>query len=585
MSEKPLLEGVFCCPNEVRTPPLFARTHNFQLKSCLSCLGVCIPPHYDIRVNESLFPILNSSTAEETYSVSCSTCSLTPARSEELDKPQSNCGVVGVFNHPNASVMAYYALHSLQHRGQEAAGILSAEWHEAPEGRQRRFNIHKDHGLVLSIFQDPKILTDVLAGDAAIAHNRYSTTGASGKIENIQPFYMNYRQGNFGLAHNGNLTNTQTLRNELASQGTLFQTSTDSELILHLIARSKETDQLLKIRDALRQTLGAFSLTMLTDKALVAARDPHGIRPLSIGRLKRPDGEWAYMVASESCAFDIVNAEYIRDVEPNEIVVIDEHTVETGKITSLQIADEAPLARHCIFEYVYFARPDSKIFEENVDKVRRRLGKNLAAESPVPPKADRRLTVINVPDSSNTATLGYVSQNNKEGNPSKYEIGLIRSHYVGRTFIQPGQDNREMKVKVKFNVVKGVLRNRKVVVVDDSIVRGTTSKSLVKLIREAQPAEVHLRITSPPITHPCKYGMDFPSKEELIANDHNLNIEEIGESLGVESLRYLSIEKLLASVPHHNKKGEPISYCTACFTGIYPVPIDDAAMNQRENDD
>jgi amidophosphoribosyltransferase len=341
----------------------------------------------------------------------------------------------------------------------------------------------------------------------------------------------------------------------------------------------------MQIRDALRQTLGSFSIAMLTDHALYAARDPHGIRPLSIGRMKRPDGEWAYMVASETCAFDIVGAEYVRDVEPNEIVIIDRHTVETGKIRSLHIADEKPPTHHCIFEYIYFARPDSKIFEENVDKVRRRLGKNLATESPVSKNGDKRLTVINVPDSSNTATLGYVSQNNKEGNPSKYEIGLIRSHYVGRTFIQPGQDNRQMKVKVKFNVVKGVLRNRKIVVVDDSIVRGTTSKALVKLIREANPSEVHLRITAPPITHPCKYGMDFPSKGELIANEYQQNVDEIGEALGVESLKYLSIKKLLDSVPHTNKKGEPIGYCTACFTGNYPVPIDDTAMSQTQNDD
>ncbi|HET9136393.1 MAG TPA: amidophosphoribosyltransferase [Candidatus Kapabacteria bacterium] len=502
-----------------------------------------------------------------------------------MDKPRSNCGVIGVFNHPNAAVISYYALHSLQHRGQEAAGILSSRWEKNGSAAKRKFSIHKDHGLVLSVFQDSKILTDTLAGDAAIAHNRYSTTGASGKTENIQPFYMQYRSGNFALAHNGNLTNTATIRRELNEQGTIFQTSTDSELILHLVARSNEKEQIGQIRDALRKTLGSYSLVMLTDTALIAARDPHGIRPLAIGRLKRPDGEWAYMVASETCAFDIVGAEYVRDVEPNEIVVIDNHTVETGKITSYQIADEKPLAHHCIFEYIYFARPDSKIFEENVDKVRRRLGKNLAMESPVTKNGDKRLTVINVPDSSNTATLGFVSQNNKEGNPSKYEIGLIRSHYVGRTFIQPGQDNREMKVKIKFNVVKGVLRNRKVVVVDDSIVRGTTSKSLVKLLREGSPKEVHLRITSPPLTHPCKYGMDFPSKGELIANRHEQNADQIGESLGVESLRYLSVEKLLESVPHTNKKGDPISYCTACFTGEYPVPIDEAAMTQVENDD
>ena len=472
----------------------------------------------------------------------------------------------------------------LQHRGQEAAGILAARW-ENGGSKKRRFAVHKDHGLVLSIFSDHKILTDALAGDAAIGHNRYSTTGASGKTENIQPFFMDYKKGNFGLAHNGNLTNTRELREKLKTLGTIFQTSTDSELILHLVARSQETEQIEQIRDALRQTLGAYSLTMMTDTALIAARDPNGIRPLAIGRIKRPDGQWAYMVASETCAFDIVSAEYLRDVEPNEIVVIDRHTIETGQIKSLKIQENPPVPTHCIFEYIYFARPDSKIFEESVDKVRRKLGKNLATESPVTNENNKRLTVINVPDSSNTATLGYVAQNNKEGNPSKYEIGLIRSHYVGRTFIQPGQDTREIKVKVKFNTVKGVLRNKKIVVVDDSIVRGTTSKALVKLIREAGPKEVHLRITAPPITHPCKYGMDFPSKAELIANSFHCDAKEIGDSLGVESLSYLSIGKLLDSVPHTNTKGEKIGYCTACFTGNYPVPIDEDAMNQEQNDD
>ena len=527
-----------------------------------------------------------SQGGDSEYQVSCLTCPKASHHNEkpEIDKPKSNCGIIGVFNHPEASVITYYALHSLQHRGQEAAGILAAKW-ENGNAKRRKFTVHKDHGLVLSIFQDHKILTDTLAGDSAIGHNRYSTTGASGKTENIQPFFMDYKKGNFGLAHNGNLTNTRELREKLKTLGTIFQTSTDSELILHLVARSQQSEQIEQIRDALRQTLGAYSLAMMTDTAIIAARDPHGIRPLAIGRIKRPDGQWAYMVASETCAFDIVNAEYLRDVEPNEIVVIDRHTVETGQIKSLKIEENPPTPTHCIFEYIYFARPDSKIFEESVDKVRRKLGKNLATESPVTNDNNKRLTVINVPDSSNTATLGYVAQNNKEGNPSKYEIGLIRSHYVGRTFIQPGQDSREMKVKVKFNTVKGVLRNKKVVVVDDSIVRGTTSKALVKLIREAGPKEVHMRITAPPITHPCKYGMDFPSKAELIANDFHSDAKEIGDSLGVESLSYLSVGKLLDSVPHTNTKGEKIGYCTACFTGHYPVPIDEDAMNQEQNDD
>ncbi len=504
---------------------------------------------------------------------------------EDFDRPRCHCGVVGIFNHPEAAVNAYYALHSLQHRGQEAAGILVGRTETNGHGPARKFAIHRNNGLVLEVFKEPGLLTRTLAGDVALAHNRYSTTGASGKLENIQPFFMNYREGNFGLAHNGNLTNTRVLREDLKQKGTIFQTTTDSEIILHLIARSNAGDQIGQIQDALRTVRGAYSLAMMSDTSLIAARDPNGIRPLAIGRLKRADGAWAYIVASETCAFDIIGAEYIRDVKPNEIVIIDAHTVATGEIRSVTIVDDPPVPTHCIFEYIYFSRPDSKIFEENVDRVRRKLGKKLAHESPVQPEPGRKVTVINVPDSSNTATLGYASENQKMGNATKYQIGLIRSHYVGRTFIQPGQDNREMKVKVKFNTVKGVLKDRRVVVIDDSIVRGTTSRSLVKLIREAEPKEVHLRITSPPITHPCKYGMDFPSKGELIANQHGCNAKEIGEALGVDSLEYLSIDRLLESVPHVNSEGKSIGYCTACFTGNYPVPIDDIAEKQVANDD
>ncbi len=529
----------------------------------------------------NVMPSNQTTLAPEDIELPILTVAGEPNRDRFLDKPESNCGVIGIYNHPEASVIAYYALHALQHRGQEAAGILAAHWEEHPKGRRRRLRIHKDNGLVLDVFKDHKILSEVLVGDAALAHNRYSTTGASGKIENIQPFFMQYRMGGFGLAHNGNLTNTHRLREELASQGTIFQTSTDSELILHLVAHSQQEHQIDQIREALQKTRGAYSLAMLTDTSLVAARDPHGIRPLAFGRLKRPDGAWAYMVASETCAFDIVGAEYIRDVHPNEILIIDDRTVATGEVHSTHVVEHAPKPTHCIFEYIYFARPDSKVFEENVDKVRRKLGKTLAIESPVPADPGKKVTVINVPDSSNTATLGYASQNQKLGNQTKYQIGLIRSHYVGRTFIQPGQDRREMKVKVKFNTVKGVLKDKKVVVVDDSIVRGTTSKALIHLIREAHPREVHLRITAPPITHPCKYGMDFPSKAELIAN-HHANEEEIGNELGVESLRYLSVKKLLESVPHKDRSGREIGYCTACFTGHYPVPFDDET---QENDD
>ncbi len=486
-----------------------------------------------------------------------------------IDKPLCNCGVVGVYNHPQAAVITYYALHALQHRGQESAGIVASRPSRSRPGR-RSFATHKDHGLVLDIFKDENILMETLRGDASIGHNRYSTTGSNVKRANIQPFFVQYHHGNLALAHNGNLTNTRTLRRTLSNDGVLFQTTTDSEIILHLIARSTEDTTVLRIRDALRQVRGAYSLTILTEDGLIAARDPHGFRPLCIGKL----GD-SYVVASETCALDIISAEYVREVNPNEIVVINDKTVATGEMGSYLIDDVTPRPAHCIFEYVYFSRPDSKIFGHSVDKVRRKLGKRLAEDSGVmanPPGG--KVVVINVPDSSNTATLGFQRINQTtHGQDTRYEIGLIRSHYVGRTFISPGQSNREMKVKTKFNVVRGVLEGQQVVVVDDSIVRGTTSKALVNLIKEANPREVHLRISSPPITHPCKYGMDFPSKEELIANSYKLNIEAIRDSLDVDSLCYLSTEALLDSVPHDNGEG----YCTACFTGNYPVEIDSEA--------
>jgi amidophosphoribosyltransferase len=485
---------------------------------------------------------------------------------DEIDKPRSNCGIVGVFNHPQASIMTYYALHALQHRGQEAAGITT--FYPDEKTGKKRFAYNRGEGLVLDVFSDPHILTDVLKGDSAIGHNRYSTTGSS-KRANIQPFTMRYNSGILSISHNGNLTNTDTLWKQLQDDGAIFQTTSDSELFLHLIARSKEKSINERIREALRTAKGAYSLVILTEDSLIAARDPHGFRPLSIGRLKVGD-KYSYIVASETCAFDIISAEYIRSLEHNEMVVINRKTLETGKIESYKIDALTPTSHHCIFEYIYFSRPDSKIFNHNVDKVRRKLGKNLAEESPVKGDGVEKVTAIAVPDSGNTATLGFVNISNKKSNPTVFEIGLIRSHYVGRTFIAPGQDNREFKVKVKFNPVKGVIENRNIVVIDDSIVRGTTSKSLISLIREAEPKELHMRITSPPIKHPCHYGMDFPSREELIANDYK-NEKEIGKAIGVDSLHYLSIEKLLESVPQ--EKG--IGYCTACFTGKYPVPIDE----------
>ncbi len=483
---------------------------------------------------------------------------------EHIDKPQTNCGVIGVYNHPQASVMAYYALHSLQHRGQEAAGIVSSYFDK--EKDKTRFFTHKDEGLVLDIFNE-KILTDTLKGTAAIGHNRYSTTGGN-SVANIQPFHINYHMGNLALAHNGNLTNTRALRKKLSEKGSIFQSTSDSELFLHIIARSSKKTKVEQIKEALQTVKGAFSVVVMTNNKLIAARDPHGFRPLSIGKKKIGD-TYAYFVASETCAFDILSAEYVRDVRHNEMIVIDKNTISTGIIASHKIVDVTPKAKQCVFEYIYFSRPDSKVFGHSVDKIRRKLGKKLAEQSPVSSDHEEKVVVIPVPDSGNTSTLGYARVNQKQGIPTRYEIGLIRSHYVGRTFIAPGQESREFKVKTKFNVVKGVVEGRKIVVVDDSIVRGTTSRSLIKMIREASPKEIHMRITSPPVKFPCRYGMDFPSKEELIANQMG-SVEEIGQYLGADSLEYLTTEKLFEAVPQDDN----IGYCDACFTGKYPVEIE-----------
>jgi len=359
----------------------------------------------------------------------------------------------------------------------------------------------------------------------------------------------------------------------LQEDGTIFQTTSDSEIILHLIARSRQPGRIQQIIEALNTVEGAYSLVILTDDALIAARDPHGFRPLALGE---KDG--AYVVASETCAFDIIDAKYIRDVSPGEILIINDETLETRSPRSYWVNKKNDKAHFCIFEYIYFSRPDSRIYGENVDKVRRKLGKLLAREHPVQPDSDdENVIAISVPDSSNTATIGYVSESNKLGNRTRFEIGLIRSHYIGRTFIQPEQDVREVQVKTKFNTVKGVLKGKKVVIVDDSIVRGTTSKLLVKLLREAEPKEIHFRVTCPPIRYPCHYGMDFPSHEELIANQCDGNIESIRRQLGVDTLGYLSLEKMLEAVPEEHRG----SYCTACFSGQYPVQIDVGAKKDE----
>ena len=479
----------------------------------------------------------------------------------QSDKPKSFCGIFGVFGVDDASLITNYGLHALQHRGQEACGIVTRE---IKETKKSFFNIHKGEGLVSEVFADSNILKDILRGDAAIGHNRYSTTGSSNSRKNIQPFVVNYRNGNLAVAHNGNLTNAHILREELVKDGAIFQTTSDTEVILHLIARSKNNDQIEQVKEAISRIEGAYCLVILLDDKLIAVRDSYGFRPLALAKLDN-----GYLVASETCAFDINSAKFIREILPGEMIVIDANSLQNGKINSYQITEENIHKQQCIFEYIYFSRPDSFIFGHNVDKMRRRLGKVLAKNHPVIDKDGNKVVVISVPDSSNTIAMGYQKQLEKQGILSKNEIGLIRSHYIGRTFILPGQKKREIGIKIKYNIVKGVLQGKTVVVVDDSIVRGTTSKTLIKLIREANPKEIHLRIASSPIMNPCYYGMDFPSKEKLIANNKHGDIKKIQEYLDVDSLEYLTIEEMIEAV----SEAGPTDFCTACFSGKYPTKI------------
>lgn len=471
------------------------------------------------------------------------------------------CGIVGVTNSFEAPLITYYALHALQHRGQEATGIVSRK--EDANGKMI-FSIIKGEGLVSEVFSDFDEWGKVLNGNACIGHNRYSTSG-EGSRKNIQPFLVNYHMGHLAVAHNGNLSNASVLRERMSKEGAIFQTTSDTEVILHLIAKSKFDEQQKQIIDALSQIDGAFSVVILTDTMLAGARDPFGFRPLCIGKKNG-----SYIITSESCALDINYAEYIRDVNPGELVIIPDGAKSSDEIISIEYSKPKPKLRQCIFEYIYFTRPDSKIFGHNVDKMRRRLGKVLARKHPVIEPDGGKVTVISVPDSSNTTALGYKNELVKMGIEAKYELGLIRSHYIGRTFISPGQQSREIGVRIKFNTVKGVLENRTVVVVDDSIVRGTTSFQLINLIREAKPKSIHLRISSPPILYPCYYGMDFPSREELIAHRLNGDIEAIRKYVGVDSLEYLTIPELITILEDDIAD----NYCTTCFSGVYPTTID-----------
>jgi len=444
------------------------------------------------------------------------------------------CGIFGIYPHKDAAHLTYLGLYALQHRGEESSGIITRNGNKV--------HLHKALGLVSDVF-DEKIIRS-LRGELAIGHVRYSTTGSS-NIKNTQPFYVKSKIGDIAIAHNGNLTNTASLHRELENNGALFQTSMDSEIIAHLLAHSQKEDNKETIIWALSQLEGAYSLVLMLNDVLIGARDTFGWRPLCLGKL---DG--AYILASETCALDLIGAQYVRDIEPGEVLFIYKDRIESLK--PFKKTQQA----FCIFEYIYFSRPDSNIFGHNVYQARKKLGEQLAVEFPV--EAD---LVTPIPDSGMFAALGFAKAS---GTP--YEVGMIRNHYIGRTFIQPSQLVRDFRVKVKLNPVKEVLEGKRVVIIEDSIVRGTTSRVRVKTIREAGAKAVHMRISCPPLKFPCFYGIDFPTKKELIASKHTT--EWIRDFIGVDSLKYLSLEGMLKSMPLPAE-----NFCTACFTGKYPTKL------------
>lgn len=448
------------------------------------------------------------------------------------------CGIFGIYGCPDAAFRAYMGLYALQHRGQESAGIAVSDG--------KRLLESKGLGLVSSVFGSPEGLRE-LTGNASIGHVRYSTTGQT-TYANAQPFTIDYKRGQIAGAHNGNLVNAEQLRRRMEKEGSIFRTTTDTEVILHLLARSEKESTPDGIADALSQVHGAFSIVFLTPDYLIAVRDPNGVRPLEMTEF--PGG---VAFASESCAFDLLNLPMGRSLEPGEMVIVDRKG---------EIASRFPFSRGksaaCIFEFIYFSRPDSRIFNTNVDRIRRGMGKQLAIEQP----ADADI-VISVPDSSNTAALGY---SRESGIP--FELGLIRNHYIGRTFIQPRQAIRDFGTRIKYNPVRGILKDKRVAVVDDSIVRGTTSRALIDMIRHAGAKEVHLRIASPPIKHPCYYGIDTPTYDQLIASSSS--VEETAEFIGADTLGYLSLNGMLKI------EGLPdIGFCDACFSGNYPIVVEE----------
>jgi amidophosphoribosyltransferase len=449
-----------------------------------------------------------------------------------MDKFKDECGVFGIFGHPEASNLTYLGLYAVLHRGQDSAGIASSD------GQRVRLSVAM--GEVADAFDESKLRD--LPGKSAIGHVRYSTAGSS-RLENAQPLLVDCNHGQIALGHNGNLVNATELKDELVRQGSIFQTTTDTEVIVHLYARSKATTTEAALIESIAQVRGAFSLVLLTRDSLIAVRDPHGFRPLCLGRM----GE-SLIVCSETCALDLIGATYVRDVEPGEVLVINKNGMR-----SIKPFPQQPLA-HCIFEHVYFARPDSYVFGSSVNEIRTQFGRTLAIEAPV--EAD---VVVPVPDSGVCAAIGFAEQ---AGLPMK--MGLIRNHYVGRTFIEPQQAIRHFSVKVKLNPVRSILEGKRVILLDDSIVRGTTSRKIVKMVRAAGAKEVHLRISCPPTVSPCFYGVDTPNRSELIAATHT--IEDIRKYVAADSLAYLSLDGLRRGVaPKQN------SYCTSCYTGVYPL--------------
>jgi amidophosphoribosyltransferase len=458
------------------------------------------------------------------------------------DRLREECGVFGVFGHPEAAAITALGLHALQHRGQEASGIVSYDG--------KNFHSERRLGLVGDNFNKADVIAK-LKGSMAVGHNRYSTTGEP-HIKNVQPLYADIDTGGFAVAHNGNLTNALTLRQDLIRSGAIFPSTSDTEVILHLLSRSQKRRIVERFIEAIRQIEGAWSLVCLTDNMLIGARDPIGIRPLVIGRIGQ-----AYVLASETCALDMVGAEFIREVENGEVIVITEEGLESHRPFPRRPA------RPCIFEYIYFARPDSIIGGRSVYDIRKQMGAELARESPAP--AD---VVVPIPDSGVPAAIGYASQS---GIP--FELGIIRNHYVGRTFIEPSQKIRAFGVKLKHSANKGVIRGSRVVLIDDSVVRGTTSQKIVNLMREAGAREVHMRISSPPITHPDFYGIDTPSKTQLLAANHDL--EEMRQLIGADSLAFLSVDGIYRSVGYEARDPRAPQFTDHCFTGEYPTELTD----------